>query len=405
MDPADNPYTPSAGATPPALVGRKAELDTFGTALTRLSQGRHARSMVLSGLRGVGKTVLLNEFDKLAREHGWITSGAVECNEDDRLGPLIARLVHRSLRRLSKAKRAGHAIERALGVLRAFSLSLDEAGRPALRIDVEAVKGVADSGDAEADIVELFTELGTAAAAQNAGVAMLLDEMQYLQRDDLALISAVFHRVSQDLSPIMLVGAGLPQLPLILRDAKPYNERLFSYRMIESLAPPAARQALLIPAARRGIEFDPRAVEIVLGHSEGYPYFLQQWGETIWNDVDSSPVTIADVNDAQELVADELDRRFFRDRYESCTEAERIYVAAMADIGDGPHSSSQIAAHMGRRLSDVSVRRDGLIKKGIIFNPADSDLDFTVPKFAEFVRRVHPFDPAERPRRGRKPRQ
>jgi hypothetical protein len=360
--------------------------------------------MILSGLRGVGKTVMLTEFDKLAREQGWITSGAVECNDDDRLGPLIARLVHRSLRRLSKTKRAGHAIERALGVLRAFSMTIDDAGRPTLRIDAKAIKGVADSGDPEADIVELFSELGSAAAAQDGGVVLLLDEMQYLRRDDLALISGVFHRVSQDLVPILLVGAGLPQLPLILRDAKPYNERLFSYRTIESLPPAAARQALVIPAARQGIEFEPSAVELVIAHSEGYPYFLQQWGETVWNDAESSPITVTDITDAQELVTDELDRRFFRDRYESCTEAERIYIAAMADMGDAPRSSSEIAAHMGRRLSEVSVRRDGLIKKGIIFNPRDSELAFTVPKFADFVRRTHPFDPEERPRRGRRPR-
>jgi hypothetical protein len=361
--------------------------------------------MILSGLRGVGKTVMLIEFDKVAREHGWITSGAVECNEDDHLGPLIARLVHRSLRRLSKTRRAGHAIERAFGVLRAFSLSLDEAGRPSLRIDVEAIKGIADSGDPETDIIELFTELGRAATAQSAGVVLLLDEMQYLRREDLAMISAVFHRVSQDLAPIMLVGAGLPQLPLILRDAKPYNERLFSYRPIESLPSAAARQALVVPAARQGVEFEPAAVELVLEQADGYPYFIQQWGETVWDDAESSPITTNDVVDAQELVTDELDRRFFRDRYESCTEAERIYLAAMADMGDGAHSSSQIAAHMHRRLSDLSVRRDGLIKKGIIFNPRDSELDFTVPKFADFVRRTHPFDAQERPRRGRRPAQ
>src|SRR5271167_4279689 len=205
---------------PPALTGREAELDAFTTGLTRLGRGLHARSSILSGLRGVGKTVMLNEFDKIAREHGWITSGAIECNDDDSLGPLVARAVHRSLHRLSRGKRAGDAIGRALGVLRSFHLTLDEAGRPALRIDAEAVGGVADSGNAEDDIVELFGELGRAAASQGAGVVLLLDEMQQLSRDDLALISAVFHRVSQELAPIVLAGAGLPQLPLILRDAK-----------------------------------------------------------------------------------------------------------------------------------------------------------------------------------------
>jgi hypothetical protein len=404
MDATQNPFTPSAGAKPPALVGREDASTEFEVALARLADGRHARSIILDGLRGVGKTVLLGEFDAMARGRGWISAGVVECNEDDDIRGLVAKLSHRALRALSRKRRMTASVQRAFGVLKAFTFTLDESLRWRFNIDLEAVQGVADSGDPETDIVELLGELGRAAAEQRAGVVFLLDELQFLGQGELALLATAMHHISQETSPVLIVGAGLPQLPLMLVRARPYAERLFAYRTIGSLPRATAAKALTVPAERAHVAFARDALDHVLDRAGGYPYFLQQWGEVVWNEAESGTIAIEDVVSAEDFVNDELDRRFFRDRYEKATEAERIYMAALADLGDGRHSSAKIAQHMGKEQRALSVRRDGLLKKGLIFNPADSDLDFTVPQFSSFMRRTHPFDPKQRPSRGRRPR-
>ncbi len=404
MDATQNPFTPGAGARPPALVGREEVLSAFDVALARLAQGRHARSIILDGLRGVGKTVLLGEFDAMARSRGWISSGVVECNEDDDFRGLVAKLSHRALRALSRKRRATDSVQRAFGVLKAFTFTLDESLRWRFNIDLEAVRGVADSGDPETDIVELLGELGRAAAEQGAGVVFLLDEMQFLGQGELALLATAMHHISQASSPVLIVGAGLPQLSLMLVRARPYSERLFDYLRIESLRRETAAKALTVPAERAHVTFERDALEHVLERAGGYPYFLQQWGEVVWNEAETKTIGIEDVLGAEDYVNDELDRRFFRDRYERATEAERIYMAAMADLGEGRNPSAEIARHMGKEQRAVSVRRDGLLKKGLIFNPVGSELDFTVPQFSVFMRRTHPFDPDQRPSRGRKPR-
>lgn len=401
MDRHRNPYTPGAGARPPLLAGRETELDDFTVALERLAAGRHARSFVLDGLRGVGKTVLLNEADVIAREHGWVSSGVIECNEDDELALLMARLCHRSLRRLSTTRRLSSGVERALGVLRAFTLSADTTGTWRFNIDVQAVKGVADSGDPEIDIVELLGEVGKVASEHGSGAAFFLDELQFLGKPGMALLATAMHGISQQNTPVLLIAAGLPQLPLLLKNAKPYSERLFDYRTIGGLPRATAAAALTVPAQRLEASFDAEALERILDRSGGYPHFLQQWGETVWRESEGPTITLRDVEIAEELVNDELDRRFFRDRYEKATEAEQIYMAAMADLGDGRHTSADIAGHMRLNQRDVSVRRAGLIEKGLIFNPLGTQLDFTVPQFAAYLRRTHPFDPSERPSRGR----
>jgi AAA ATPase domain len=401
MDPHKNPYTPGAGARPPRLVGRESEVDDFEVAFRRLGGGQPARSFVLDGLRGVGKTVLLNEADAAAREHGWISSGVLECNEDDNLLLLMARLSHRALRRLSAGRRAGAGVKRALGVLRAFTFAMDEHGAWRFNIDANAVTGVADSGDPEADIVELLAEVGAAAAQHGSGAAFLLDELQFLGKRSLGLLATAMHGVSQQNAPVLLVAAGLPQLPLMLKDAKPYTERLFDYRTIEGLPRAAAAKALTVPAQRAKVRFDQDALDLILDRADGYPYFLQQWGETIWREAEGPAITLRDAQTAEDIVNDELDRRFFRDRYGKATEAERIYMAAMADLGDGRHTSGEIAQHLGMTPKDLSVRRAGLIDKGLIYNPSGAQLGFTVPQFAAYVTRVHPFDPRERPTRGR----
>ena len=396
-----NPYTPGAGARPPWLAGRDAELEDFRIAFNRLGAGPFARSFVLDGLRGVGKTVLLNEADVIARERGWITSGLVECNQDDRLPGLVARICHRALRKLSVGRRLSASVERALGVLRAFTFAADQTGAWQLNIDVAAVKGVADSGDPETDIVELLAEVGAAASRHGSGLALLLDEMQFLGKDSLGPLATAMHGISQQSAPVLLVGAGLPQLPLLLKKAKPYTERLFEYRTVEGLPRAKAASALTVPAERIGARYSREALELILDHTQGYPHFLQQWGETVWREAEGPTITLRDARVAEELVNDELDRRFFRDRYEKATEAESIYMAAIADLGDGPHSSAEVAAHLRMAQKELSVRRAGLIEKGLIYSPSGTLLEFTVPQFARYLRRIHPFDPSQRPRRGR----
>ncbi len=401
MDRHQNPYTPGAGARPPLLAGRDGDLEDFRVAFQRLGAGQFARSFMLDGLRGVGKTVLLNEADVMAREHGWISSGVVECNEDDELTLLMARLCHRALRRLSVGKRVSGRVERALGVLRAFTFAMDQEGKWRFNIDVQAVKGVADSGDPEADIVELLAEVGSAASQHGSGASFFLDELQFLGKRDLALMAAAMHGISQQNAPVLLIGAGLPQLPLMLKRAKPYTERLFEFRTIEGLARATAAAALTVPAERLGVRFARDALELILDRTHGYPHFLQQWGETVWREAEGPMIAIRDAQVAEELVNDELDRRFFRDRYEKATEAEAIYMAAMADLGSGRQSSTEVAAHMRMSQKELSVRRAGLIEKGLIYNPVGTQLDFTVPQFAAYLRRIHPFDPEQRPSRGR----
>jgi hypothetical protein len=345
--------------------------------------------------------VLLNEADVIAREHGWISSGVVECNEDDDLPLLMAKLCHRSLRRMSTGRRLGAGVERALGVLRAFTFSLDQSGAWRFNIDADAIRGVADSGDPETDIVELLAEVGKAASQQGSGAAFFLDELQFLGLRGMGLLAAAMHGISQQNAPVLLVAGGLPQLPLLLKKAKPYSERLFDYRTISGLPRATAAAALTVPAKRLEASFDQDALELILDRTDGYPHFLQQWGETVWREADGPTITLNDAQIAEELVNDELDRRFFRDRYEKATEAEQIYMAAMADLGDGRHSSADIARHMGMSPRELSVRRAGLIDKGLIYNPVGSQLDFTVPQFAAYLRRIHPFDPNQRLARGR----
>jgi hypothetical protein len=304
VNPETNPYIPAAGSRPPVLAGREDELDTFTVALGRLGKGVHARSMILDGVRGVGKTVLLREFNYIAREHGWITSGVVECDEGEQLPRIVAKLCHRALRDLDRRWKAGEAIRRASGVLKAFTLTLGDDGHWRFNIDFDAVKGVADSGDPEVDIVELLGEVGRAASEHGEGVLLLLDETQFLSRADRGLLSKAMHQISQ---------------------------------------------ALTVPASRESVSYAPDALRYMFEQSQGYPYFLQQWGKAVWNEAETSPIGMDDALTAHELVTDELDRRFFRDRYDTATEAERIYMAAMADLGPGSHSSSDIAAQRPRR--------------------------------------------------------
>lgn len=389
-----NPYSPGAGTPPPALTGREAQEEQFRVLLARLAAGRSEQSVVVSGLRGVGKTVLLGDFNRIASAEGWIAPDPLEIRPETEFRGAMARLTREALRGMSRKIRAQDKLERAVAVFKAFTIKLpEEYGGVEFGVDIDAARGSADSGDLEYDLGALFQELGEVARANGTGVVFLIDEMQFLKKQDMEALSAAMHRVGQRLLPVGLAAAGLPQLPGLLVEAKSYAERLFAYPRLGKLADDAARAALREPAQQVGADYDDDALEHILAYTEGYPYFLQQYGKIVWDLADASPITSADARAAEPIVQEKLDDEFFHVRFEKATPAERTYMAAMASLGDGPQGSGTIADHMNRRVTSVSLTRGSLIKKGLIYAPDTGLADFTVPHFADFMRRRYPRIP------------
>jgi len=390
MDQRTDPYTPGSGVKPLKLAGRDRDLETFEVLIARLSDRLPERSLIYSGLRGVGKTVLLLEFETLAREAGWVCNDVEEVGSGDfRL--TFAELAYQLLLSMSRKDRMRARAASALSVLKAFSVGLP--GGFTAKLDVEIAEGTADTGDSERDLATLLVEVGHVAQAGGTGAIFFLDEMQALSEQALAAVCIAMNRVGQRGLPVALVGAGLPPLPRLLRAAKPYAERLFSYRELDRLSEAEARSALVGPAALRGVQYEPPAVQMILESSQGYPHFIQEHGRVLWKEVDSSPITAVDVRGAQALVADALDRRFFRDRFETASDSEQRYLAAMADLGDGPVRSAEVAERAGYKdRASTSVLRDNLLRKDLVYSPRRGLLDFTVPLFAGYLRRQHPID-------------
>lgn len=388
MDPVRNPYTPGAGSRPPALAGRDTELAAFRVLLERLRHGRPEKSMIITGLRGVGKTVLLNTFGSIAEDARFATA-FTEITHETEFRPLMARLVRRALLSLSPVDRMKERARRAAAVFKAFTLKLPDG--PEISIDVEAALGRADSGDLGEDLADLFVALGSAAAEHDSGVVFLFDEIQFLDRAELEALIAALHRTAQQALPITLVGAGLPQIPELTGAAKSYSERLFDFPRIGSLPQEAARQALVIPAREEGVEYEEAAVEEIVRFTEGYPYFLQEFGKHVWNLAEGPTITREDALNARQAVQLQLDDNFFRVRVARCTNAELEYVHAMAALGDGPYRSGDIATKLGRPgPQNVAPTRSRLIEKGLIFSPSHGLSEFTVPQFADFLRRNAP---------------
>ena len=387
MDPVRNPYSPGAGSPPPALVGRDSQLDAFDIAVQRLALGRPAKSLMLTGLRGVGKTVLLREFGRIAVSHHWVHQ-QTEATEDQHFAESMAMLVRKALLRLSVGHRTADRGRRALGVLRSFQLrwNLPEGGDVELGLD--PVPGLADSGALDDDLAGLFMEVGEVARSQGIGVLFTIDEIQYLSRQDLAALIVGLHRVSQEQLPFIVAGAGLPSLPALAGEAKSYAERLFAFQVIDSLGHDQAREALATPATDEGATWQPDALDRVVDITEGYPYFLQEFAKQAW-DVAAGPdtLTLADVEAAIPLAVDELDTGFFRVRIDRTTDSERSYLAAMASLGAGPYLSGEVAAAMGKTTTQVGPHRDTLIKRGLCFSPRHGVIAFTVPMFDQFIRR------------------
>ena len=394
MDPIRNPYAPGAGQRPPELAGRDAELDAFDVVLQRVSRGRPERALVLTGLRGVGKTVLLGALRSAAVRQGWGT-GKLEARPDTSLRRQLSAALHLAVRELGVGGSAAREADRdhVLGVLKAFA-QRDAGTASKLRdrwqpgIDVPAVPGRADSGDIEIDLVELFTEVAELAADVGTGVAILIDEMQDLRPDDVSALCAACHELSQSRAPLVVVGAGLPHLPAVLSASKSYSERLFKYVRIGQLDRADADFALLAPAEREDASFDVDALDALYAASGGYPYFVQAYGKASWDAAPRSPIGAPDVKMAAPEAELELAVGFFGSRFERATPAEREYLRAMAELADGrdePVGTSTIAEHLARRASSLSPARDSLMKKGLVFSAQRGQIAFTVPHFGRYL--------------------
>lgn len=393
MDPRHNPYTPNAGARPPALVGRDAELEGFEILLDRLRRGYAEQSMLITGLRGVGKTVLLGAFEDRALHSGWVTVTA-EITKNEEFGPRMGSMVRRALFQVAPKASWTERIKRAAGVLKSFSLTISPDGSVTAGIDVDAVEGMADTGNLSDDLTDLLVALGEAAKERETGVVFLLDEVQFLRTNEFEALIAALHRTVQRQLPITLVGAGLPQLPRLAGEAKSYAERLFKFPRIGQLSPPQAEAALAEPAADLGVSFDPGAIDVITEYTEGYPYFIQEYGKIVWDVApDGEPIARRVVEEAQRAVEDKLDESFFRVRAERTTELELNYLRAMAELGPGEQTAGDVAAVMDRTSEQLGPTRARLIEKGLIYTTGHGRGNFTVPQFDRYLRRNYELAP------------
>ena len=399
MDPIRNPYAPGAGQRPPELAGRDEQLQRFQVVLERIQRGRPERSMILTGLRGVGKTVLLNALRSTAVRSRWGT-GKYEARPEQGMRRPMAAALHVAVRELGHPQ--GDEVDHVLGVIKAFAQK-DQPGAK-LRdrwnpgIDAPAVTGRADSGDIEIDLVELFTDVGGLAADVGKGVAIFIDEMQDLSPEDVSAICAACHELSQSALPVIVVGAGLPHLPAVLSASKSYSERLFRYNRIDRLSRDEAERALQAPAQDEDAEWAPDALEAMYAATGGYPYFSQAYGKEVWDLAPASPITAEDVRVASPEAEAELAVGFFGSRYERATPGEREYLRAMAELAVqyaenghetdevGSVATADIATHLARKPQSLSPARDALLKKGLIYSGERGRIAFTVPHFGRYLR-------------------
>jgi hypothetical protein len=386
MDAFDNPFRPGAGTPPPALVGRDELVEKYDVALRRALTGRPGKSLMAIGLRGVGKTVLLNRFQEIARDRG-LRIAFIEASESGDFKRLLVTRLRSVLLELDQGP-VSRAVKRALGILKSFTYTLPDG--TSVSLDVDAVAGSADSGVLSEDMSDLLTALGEAAHDRNSGVLIAIDEVQYLDATELAAIISAIHRTVQLSLPVILVGAGLPQLPGLAGTAKSYAERLFDFPRIGSLEADDARTVLSQPAAEQDVTFTDEGLDELVHITHGYPYFLQEWGYHVWNAAPRSPITLEDVRLAAPDVQHQLDNNFFLVRMDRLTPAEKQYLQAMAELGPGPHRSGDVATKLGVKVESVAPRRSVLIQKGMVYSPAHGDTAFTVPLFDEFLRRDLP---------------
>ena len=390
MDPALNPYAPGAGTKPPILAGRDDLVKPAQIALTRAKNGLHGKSFIAIGLRGVGKTVVLNRVQELAEDDNYFPI-YIEAHDDASLPTLLAPKIRQVLMKISRADKAKDIARRGLAVLKNFANAVNvKIGEVSIGLDFGDEVGTADSGDIETDLPELFQIIGEIAAARETVIAFLIDEMQYLKTEELSALVMALHRVNQRGLPIVLIGAGLPQLLGKMGVSKSYAERLFDFPRVEALSREDACVAISEPAKSSGVNFTDEALEETFNATKGYPYFIQEWGYVAWNMASDSPIGKGDIVAAQPEAIRRLDESFFRVRLERMTPTERRYIFAMASLGPGPHSSGDIAKAYGAKVTTVAPHRSSLIAKGMIYSPAYGTTDFTVPLFDEFIRRELP---------------
>jgi len=390
MDPIKNPFSPGAGSPPPELVGRDPILERARILLGRTKLKRPEKSMLLTGLRGVGKTVLLNEIERLARAEGYRTI-FIEASEENALAPLLARSLRPLLFDLNRLAGAGDKAKRGLAVLRSFLGGLKVTMNDVtFGLDIEPEKGAADSGDLELDLPNLLVAVAEAAEERKTAVAILIDEFQYFNQKELGALIMAMHKIQQRQLPLVLLGAGLPILPGLAGESKSYAERLFDFPDIGALSQADAAKALQDPAQAAGVTFEAPALEEVFAVTKGYPYFLQEWGYQAWNLAAASPISRELVDEATATVVRRLDQNFFRVRFDRLTPGEKNFLRAMAELGPGPHRTGDIAECMGVKVTSLGPVRAKLIKKGMIYSPAHGDMAFTVPLFDEFMVRAIP---------------
>ncbi|MDE8342285.1 MAG: ATP-binding protein [Acidocella sp.] len=390
MDPLRNPFAPGAGTPPPELSGRDALMLRAATALGRIQQGRSEKSLVLVGLRGVGKTVLLNEIRRHAEDLSYRTC-LIEAHEGKTLPALLVPHLRRILLGLDRMEALNEQVKRGLRVLKSFMNGIKtKFGEVEISLDIDAEIGAADSGDLEADLPELMLALGRAGQSRGIAIGLFVDEVQYFQTAELSALIMAMHRIAQENMPVILFAAGLPQIIALFGNSKSYAERLFDFPEIGPLGPADASAALSKPAAVEQVRFSEQALGYIFSQSRGYPFFLQEWGYHTWNIAKSADISIEDTYAASSIAMTRLDEGFFRVRFDRLTPREKNYLRAMAELGPGAQRSGEIAKILHKKSSDLGPLRDGLIGKGMIYAPAHGDIAFTVPMFDEFMRRIMP---------------
>jgi predicted transcriptional regulator len=390
MDAVTNPFAPGAGTPPPELAGRDELREIIRVAIERVRRGLPTKSILMVGLRGVGKTVLLDRMRDDAEAAGVYTL-RIEAPEGRSLPAIVAPQLRLALLRLSRHERAKALAQRALRGLAGFAKALKVKYQDIeVGLDFDPEPGLADNADLEHDLQALFEVAAEAATKAKTALILFIDELQYVAENELAALITALHRTAQRRLPVMLVGAGLPQLRGRMGRAKSYAERLFDFPEIGPLDPPAARIAIAKPAAAQGVKINENALDRILKETNRYPYFLQEWGKHAWDTAPKSPITIQDVEKASKTSIAALDESFFRVRFDRLTPVEKRYLRAMADLGPGPHRSGDVAEKLDRKVTALGPTRNQLIAKGMVWSPSHGDTAFTVPLFDEFMRRIMP---------------
>ncbi|CAI9121284.1 ATP-binding protein [Brytella acorum] len=388
MDPVKNPYAPGAGTPPPILAGRDEILTKARLALERVKIGRSEKSFIAVGLRGVGKTVIMNHVQTLADDNGYHTA-YIEAYDQISLASEITKKLRPILLKLSRKEKFEDLAKKALRGLRSFASALN-VSFSGVDFSIKSEEGLADSGDIIADLPDLFVIVGEAAKEQKTAIAIIIDEIQYLSETDMEALIMAIHRCNQRSLPVLLFGAGLPQLRGKMGNAKSYVERLFDFPTVDALNQDEAARAVLEPALNEGVEFQKEALNEILRVTLCYPYFIQEWGHAAWNAAETTSITLEDVKKATPAALDRLDKGFFRVRLDRMTPTEKKYIRALAELGPGPHRSGEVAFIYGAEVQSVAPIRSSLIGKGMVYSPAHGDTAFTVPLFDDFMKREMP---------------